>query len=67
MNPRGGDSPGVVFATAGRIPCGRPVRSRILEVSDAPRHDYDDLMAGVDSLVARGYIDDRNLFVYGGS
>jgi dipeptidyl aminopeptidase/acylaminoacyl peptidase len=29
--------------------------------------DYDDLMVGVDSLLARGYIDERNLFVYGGS
>ena len=32
-----------------------------------PSMDYDDLMAGVDSLIARGYIDERNLFVYGGS
>ncbi len=32
-----------------------------------PSKDYDDLMAGVDSVIARGYIDDRNLFVYGGS
>jgi dipeptidyl aminopeptidase/acylaminoacyl peptidase len=32
-----------------------------------PSKDYDDLMAGVDSVVNRGYIDDRNLFVYGGS
>jgi dipeptidyl aminopeptidase/acylaminoacyl peptidase len=32
-----------------------------------PSADYDDLMVGVDSLIARGYIDERNLFVYGGS
>jgi dipeptidyl aminopeptidase/acylaminoacyl peptidase len=32
-----------------------------------PSMDYDDLMVGVDSLLARGYIDERNLFVYGGS
>ena len=32
-----------------------------------PSMDYDDLMVGVDTLLARGYIDDRNLFVYGGS
>ncbi|MEQ9400618.1 MAG: S9 family peptidase [Longimicrobiales bacterium] len=32
-----------------------------------PSMDYDDLMVGVDSVVARGYIDERNLFVYGGS
>jgi dipeptidyl aminopeptidase/acylaminoacyl peptidase len=32
-----------------------------------PSMDYDDLMVGVDSLINRGYIDERNLFVYGGS
>lgn len=32
-----------------------------------PSKDYDDLMTGVDTLLARGYIDERNLFVYGGS
>jgi dipeptidyl aminopeptidase/acylaminoacyl peptidase len=32
-----------------------------------PGKDYDDLMAGVDTLINRGYIDERNLFVYGGS
>jgi dipeptidyl aminopeptidase/acylaminoacyl peptidase len=32
-----------------------------------PSLDYDDLLVGVDSLIARGYIDERNLFVYGGS
>ncbi len=32
-----------------------------------PGLDYDDLVIGVDSLVNRGYIDERNLFVYGGS
>ena len=32
-----------------------------------PDKDFDDLMAGVDEVIARGYIDDRNLFVYGGS
>jgi dipeptidyl aminopeptidase/acylaminoacyl peptidase len=32
-----------------------------------PSLDYDDLMVGVDTLLARGYIDERNLFVYGGS
>jgi dipeptidyl aminopeptidase/acylaminoacyl peptidase len=32
-----------------------------------PSMDYDDLMTGVDSMLARGYIDERNLFVYGGS
>ncbi len=32
-----------------------------------PGLDYDDLMRCVDSVVARGYVDERNLFVYGGS
>jgi dipeptidyl aminopeptidase/acylaminoacyl peptidase len=32
-----------------------------------PDKDYDDLMAGVDEVLSRGYIDERNLFVYGGS
>ena len=30
-----------------------------------PGRDYDDLMAGVDSLVRRGYVDSLNMFVYG--
>ena len=38
------------------------------EIKNAyPGKDLDDLMAGVDEVIARGYIDDRNLFVYGGS
>ena len=32
-----------------------------------PGRDYDDLMAGVDAAIAKGFIDDRNLFVCGGS
>ena len=32
-----------------------------------PGKDYDDLMAGVDAAIAKGYIDERNLFVCGGS
>jgi len=32
-----------------------------------PGQDYDDLMKGVDTVIAKGYIDQRNLFVYGGS
>lgn len=32
-----------------------------------PGKDYEDLMAGVDAVIARGYIDERNLFVCGGS
>ncbi|MGB5404649.1 MAG: S9 family peptidase, partial [Robiginitalea sp.] len=34
---------------------------------DYPNHDYEDLMSGVDALIARGYIDSENLFVTGGS
>ena len=32
-----------------------------------PGEDYDDLMSGVDAVIARGYIDEDNLFVTGGS
>jgi dipeptidyl aminopeptidase/acylaminoacyl peptidase len=32
-----------------------------------PGKDFDDLMAGVDAAVAKGFIDERNLFVCGGS
>lgn len=34
---------------------------------DYPNHDYEDLMSGVDALIAKGYIDSENLFVTGGS
>ena len=32
-----------------------------------PGKDYDDLMAGVDAAIAKGFIDSENLFVCGGS
>ncbi|HEY6330875.1 MAG TPA: S9 family peptidase [Blastocatellia bacterium] len=32
-----------------------------------PGQDYDDLMNGVDAVIKKGYIDERNLFVCGGS
>lgn len=32
-----------------------------------PDKDFDDLMNGVDEVIARGYIDEDNLFVFGGS
>jgi dipeptidyl aminopeptidase/acylaminoacyl peptidase len=32
-----------------------------------PGKDYDDLMTGVDAALAKGWIDERNLFVCGGS
>ncbi len=30
-----------------------------------PSKDYDDLMKGVDETIAKGYVDTRNMFVYG--
>jgi len=32
-----------------------------------PSQDHDDLMSGVDEMIARGYIDEDNLFITGGS
>jgi acylaminoacyl-peptidase len=32
-----------------------------------PSQDYDDLMSGVDAVIAKGYVDENNLFVTGGS
>ncbi len=32
-----------------------------------PKDDYHDLMAGVDAMLKKGYIDEKNLFVCGGS
>ncbi|MGI9284139.1 MAG: prolyl oligopeptidase family serine peptidase [Pseudomonadales bacterium] len=32
-----------------------------------PGHDYDDLMSGVDAVISKGYVDENNLFVTGGS
>ena len=32
-----------------------------------PSNDYDDLMSGVDAVIEKGYIDENNLFVTGGS
>jgi acylaminoacyl-peptidase len=32
-----------------------------------PSQDHDDLMSGVDAVIAQGYIDEENLFVTGGS
>jgi dipeptidyl aminopeptidase/acylaminoacyl peptidase len=50
-NPRGSTGYGSVFANA---------------IQHAyPGPDMDDLMAGVDEVLARGYVDETNLFVYG--
>ena len=52
-NPRGSSSYGAEFGN--------------LIHHNYPGEDYDDLMSGVDALVERGYIDENNLFVTGGS
>ena len=52
-NPRGSTSYGYEFAN---------------EIHhDYPGQDYDDLMSGVDAVIGRGYIDESQLFVTGGS
>jgi dipeptidyl aminopeptidase/acylaminoacyl peptidase len=52
-NPRGSTGYGQAFGNA---------------INNAyPGDDYQDLMRGVDELLRRGYIDERNLFVTGGS
>lgn len=52
-NPRGSTSYGKEFAN--------------LIHHNYPSQDYDDLISGVDNLIDRGYIDEKNLFVTGGS
>jgi dipeptidyl aminopeptidase/acylaminoacyl peptidase len=52
-NPRGSDSYGAEFGN--------------LIHHDYPGDDFFDLMSGVDAVVARGFVDERNLFVTGGS
>jgi acylaminoacyl-peptidase len=52
-NPRGSTSYGEKFAS--------------LIHHAYPGHDYDDLMSGVDAVLAKGYVDRDNLFVTGGS
>jgi dipeptidyl aminopeptidase/acylaminoacyl peptidase len=50
-NPRGSTGYGAKFTN---------------EIKNAyPDKDFDDLMAGVDTVLGRGYVDSRNLFVYG--
>jgi dipeptidyl aminopeptidase/acylaminoacyl peptidase len=50
-NPRGSTGYGTAFGNAIN--------------NDYPGKDYDDLMKGVDELIARGWVDTRNMFVYG--
>lgn len=52
-NPRGSTSYGETFGN--------------LIHHDYPNHDYEDLMSGVDAVIAKGYVDESNLFVTGGS
>ena len=52
-NPRGSTSYGEEFAS--------------LIHHAYPGHDYDDLISGVDAVIARGYVDPDRLFVTGGS
>ena len=52
-NPRGSTSQGEEFAN--------------LIDKNYPSQDYDDLMDMVDAVIARGYVDEYNLFVTGGS
>ncbi len=53
LNPRGSTSYGHEFAN--------------LIHQNYPSEDYDDLISGVDAVIARGFIDTDNLFVTGGS
>ena len=50
-NPRGSSGYGSAF--------GNSIKNAY------PGKDFDDLMAGVDLVVGRGYIDEQNMFVYG--
>jgi dipeptidyl aminopeptidase/acylaminoacyl peptidase len=51
INPRGSTGYGSAFGNA---------------IKNAyPGKDYDDLMAGVDAMIAKGNVDTRNMFVYG--
>jgi len=52
-NPRGSTSYGAEFGN--------------LIHHNYPGQDYDDLISGVDAVIAKGFIDDKNLFVTGGS
>ena len=52
-NPRGSTSYGESFGNAIN--------------HDYPNHDYDDLMSGVDAVIAKGWVSPDSLFVTGGS
>ena len=50
-NPRGSTGYGSAFGNAIKY--------------NYPSKDFDDLMKGVDTVIAKGYVDERNMFVYG--
>ena len=50
-NPRGSSGYGTPFGNAIN--------------NDYPNKDFNDLMNGVDQAIAKGYVDERNMFVYG--
>ena len=52
-NPRGSSGYGQEFGNAIK--------------NNYPGQDYDDLMNGVDTVIRKGYVDEKNLFVCGGS
>ena len=45
----------------------KAAQSKVRASPACPGHDYDDLMSGVDAVIAKGYIDPSQLFVTGGS
>ncbi|TAA48041.1 S9 family peptidase [Corallincola spongiicola] len=53
VNPRGSDSYGEVFANYIH--------------HNYPSEDYDDLISGVDAVIAKGFVDPEQLYVTGGS
>jgi len=53
LNPRGSTGYGYEFAN--------------LIHHEYPGHDFDDLMSGVDAVISRGFVDEDQLFVTGGS
>jgi dipeptidyl aminopeptidase/acylaminoacyl peptidase len=50
-NPRGSTGYGSAFGNAIKY--------------NYPSKDFDDLMKGVDAVIAKGFVDERNMFVYG--
>ena len=55
----------VVLYTNPRGSTGYGAKFTNLIDNEYPDKDFDDLMAGVDTVIGRGYVDTNNLFVYG--